>query len=250
VSCGAKFCLAATTNSGNRQSEKVETNVLKKKFLDDSNEPEKLQIVQNRQNSKKGKLIVGAFLSPVVHDLFATTLGFGGSLGFGISEVFVIEALYAGFSDEYSSAESYLESQGATLSTSDSNKVLRANVNFYNSLVGGQLLASLLYGKLSFLGLYILHFDLFALAGAGMLKTTAKSDNPNYPSSTKTDSTIVPWLGVGALFYLTHSLVFRIDYKLWFYNENIYQAADQLSSGGSRSVTTNQFNFGAEFLLF
>jgi outer membrane beta-barrel protein len=234
----------AFAEDNEEKAEKVQTEVFKKKYLDNVSGQEMLNIVQNRAYTKKHKLNLGGFIAPMSHDPFLTTLGYGASLGFSFSEMIMIEGIYFSVKDSDSSAAVTLAQTVAA-----NGLVLYPDTNPISSLTGMQLVISALYGKLSFFGAAIMHYDLYFFAGAGSLKTKQTS---KVSSSSVVQNSIIPWIGIGQYLFLLKNIALRFDYRFSFYQESIYNVsnANLNLALAKRAVNLHAFTIGVNFFLF
>jgi outer membrane beta-barrel protein len=159
-----------------------------------------LGVVQNRLYSKDGKLELGAFGGWISTDPFLSVRALGLSLGYHFSEYLALRAL----------ALKEFVSGSAALTTLQTTSGATANTNEPRSFVGGELEASVLYGKLSLLGQSILYYDFHFLGGAGVTAT----ESGNY---------VTPSLGLGQQFYLTQGVALRVDYRAMPFKEKILE---------------------------
>jgi outer membrane beta-barrel protein len=160
-----------------------------------------LSVVQNRLYSKSGKLELGAFGGSINTDPFLSVRALGGSLGYHFSEVWGLRALAFKEFVNPSSAFDELAKIGTGVT---------ANTNEPRSFAGGELEASVLYGKLSLLGKAIIYYDFHFLGGGGVTNT----ESGHY---------FTPYGGLGQQIYLGQAVALRIDYRAMHYNENIVE---------------------------
>ena len=101
-------------------------------------------------------------------------------------------------------------------------------------------MGSLFYGKLSVLGKSIIYYDFYFLGGLGLTNT----ESGNYPT---------PSLGLGQRFYLNRTLSIRLDYRLFYFYENIVEKVVPTMIGqirGQRSNWNNTVNLGINLSTF
>jgi outer membrane beta-barrel protein len=187
-------------------------------------------VVQNRIYSKAGFVEVGAFGGLVLTDPFLSVKSAGGRIGYHFSEFLSLHALgWKNFSGHSSAYTDFETTRGAV-----------PLVNEPKWFAGGEIGASLLYGKLSFLGKSIIYYDFHLLGGAGMTGT----DNGQY---------LTPFAGFGQQIYLGQSVALSIDYRLMAYYEDMVETAPAPALTGqyvrSRWNWTNSITLGVTFLL-
>lgn len=128
-----------------------------------------------------------------------------------------------------------VELSGIFLSNSERevSKEIRENNNlqpekFVNTknYVGGDLLWSPIYGKVTFLNDRIIPFDMYFSAGVGSSTTNSKEG---------TNTTF--HLGTGQIFALSKSMAFR-----WDYSWNMYQATPVADSAATTASQSNSYN--------
>lgn len=210
--------------------EKINVDAIKEKYWARGSETE-MGVVQNRTYSKAKKFEFGLFSGLVISDpwLNVTSLGFSG--GYHFNEYFALHLLYIRHFSGPSSALDIFR-----------NKFVGQgdpNTNPPNFFWGGELTASLLYGKLSVLGKLIIYYDMHATAGLGKTHT----ENGNY---------LTPFLGIGQQYFLNKLTSLRLDYRLMPYNEDIIEKANPNMPGynwGSRINWSNQVTLGITFLF-
>jgi outer membrane beta-barrel protein len=211
------------------RSEKVNVDPLKKKYwqLGDS---DALRVVQHRVYRKKNRLSLGLSYGSFNHDPFLSSYSLGGTVGYHFTEYLGISFLYWKITDGLAKANEDLITKTS----------IGVSTNPVSSLMGVELTPSLFYGKLSFLGEAIVHFDLHFLAGLGLLSAL----NGTYLS---------PWIGIGQQIYITQYLAVRADYRLTMYSEDIielYRPATLGQISSSRTTYAGAFTLGLSFLLF
>jgi outer membrane beta-barrel protein len=212
----------------NAQAERVNVESIKERYWARGDENE-LGVVQNRTYTKAGKFELGVFGGFVTTDPFLNVKNLGFSFGYHFNEY--ISAHFVYFHD-YPTASSALQ-------TFEQTEGATANTNPPRNYYGGELQASILYGKLSLVGKKIIYYDMHLTAGVGLTNT----DNGNY---------VTPSVGVGQQIFLTKSLALNIDYRLMAYHEAIYEKVITSELGqldGYRMNWTNVFSIGVEFLF-
>jgi outer membrane beta-barrel protein len=204
------------------EARKVEVDSLKKKYWE-YNQGQPLTVIQNRTYTKAGRFNLGLSAGTVANDPFLTSYTYGLIGGYNFSEYLSASILYWKATNSPSSA-----------ATAFVNTVgYGVNSNPISSLIGGEVTWSVLYGKLSLLGMAIIHFDFYLFGGVGQLST----QNGNY---------ITPWIGVGEQVFMTHSLTLSLDYRMLRYNENIVELYNPATLG---QVVANKNTYAGAFTL-
>ncbi len=208
-------------------AEKVDVENIKEKYWARGDESE-LGVVQNRLYSKSHKFELGVFGGFMTSDPFLAVKGLGASLGFHFSEVWAFHLVGWKESASPSSALETLEGSGK-----------KANTNLPQWFLGGEVAASILYGKLSLVGKKIIYYDMHLLGGAGATST----ENGTY---------FTPHVGIGQQIYLNQWSSLRVDYRLQRYDERIREKEITPILGqdvGGRTNWTNTITFGVDFLF-
>ncbi len=215
-------------------AERVNVENIKNKYWARGDESE-LGVVQNRLYSKAQKLELGIFGGVVASDPFLSVKTAGLSLGFHFSEYLALNTYYMKHLVSPSSALEYLRNPyPAGLGTDNST-----NEPKWSS--GGEVEASVIYGKLSLLGKAIIHYALHLMGGMGLTQTESGKD-------------FTQTIGIGQQFFLTRVTTLRLDYRLMHYNETILQKVGSASSPngtplGSRSNWSNTITLGVNFFF-
>lgn len=209
---------------------RVDVEQLKKQYWNDESQYE---VVQNRLFPKKNRLELQIYGGSVASDPFQSTLFGGVTLGFHFSEYVSVHALLNRDLSTPSTALRTLEGP-PTFSTTNTNPL--------NWTYGGEVLGSLIYGKLSLLGKAILYYDLHVLGGGGIVKT----DSGDY---------FAQWAGIGQQIYLARWIALRIDYRLFHYYEELKQRVPGATgypggSAGFRDNWSHTLNLGFSVFLF
>jgi outer membrane beta-barrel protein len=186
-----------SSNSGDDSGDDVDVSKLKQRYWQQTNSSD-VDVVQNRTYKKSGHVELSVFGGFVFNDPFLSIHNYGGSIGYHLSEYYSIHAVAWKYSVANSSAYNTLLGTQSVV----------ANTNPPSSFVGGELHGSLLYGKLSFAGDAIIHYDLHLIGGAGMTNTA----NGNY---------ITPVAGIGQQMFLGERCSFNVDFRVTPYHENI-----------------------------
>ncbi len=229
--------------SPDSSSQKLDIESLKKQYW--LNAPDMdLNVVQHRIYTKAWKLSLETMAGSFSGDPFVTTWAYGAKLGYYFGEYLGVHALYWKFSNSFNSAYSTLVSATAESAPPGYG----SNSNEMQSLKGSEVTWSLLYGKLSLLGKAIIHFDLFLLAGAGILNanTGATKGEQNF-------STFAYWPGIGQQFYFTPWLALRGDYRMMIYYEDVVERNTPSKIGtvsNNKQTFAPVFTVGLSILLF
>jgi outer membrane beta-barrel protein len=193
-----KTSAQSTDNSGDENSgDDMDVSKLKQRYWQQTNSSD-VDVVQNRTYKKAGHVEISVFGGFVFNDPFLTVHNYGATLGYHLNEYYSIHAV----------AWKYGVSNSSAYNTLLSSQSVAANTNPPNSFVGGELHGSLLYGKVSFAGEAILHYDLHLIGGAGMTNT----QNGNY---------ITPVAGIGQQMFLGERVSFNVDFRVTPYHEDI-----------------------------
>jgi outer membrane beta-barrel protein len=216
------------TAPGEAGAEEVDVSGIKQKYWARGEENE-LGVVQNRLYSKAKRVELSAFYALPSSDPFLAMTSYGGSLSYHFNEYFSLSGIGWKYNVRDSTAQqAFVTSVGAR---SNSNPPTR-----YFGLEGN---ASLLYGKLSFIGRKIIYYDLAFSAGLGQTGTL----NGDY---------LTPSVGVGQRFYITQRLSLRIDYRLHSFKEDIIDRTTISRFNqkiGERTNNTSTIFFGLSFLI-
>jgi outer membrane beta-barrel protein len=214
--------------------QRLETESLKHRYWD-YDLPE-FNVVQNREYKKAGRLNAQVLVGTLSHDPFLVTQGLGLSVGMNLSENIGINLMYWAISEASSPAVAALRDAENAAGV----PLYAVNVNPITSLLAAEASWSIFYGKLSFIGKMILHFDFFLTGGVGSM-------------GTQNGAIIAPWLGVGEQIYLTRFLALRADYRYLIYSESLIERNDVSTKGNilnSRTTQAPVFSLGLSFYLF
>jgi outer membrane beta-barrel protein len=215
------------------EAERVNIEAIKQKYWARGNE-EELGVVQNRMFTKERKFEFGLYGGVVSSDPFLSVYSTSLSIGYHFNEYFSF-AVYAmkNFVNP-SSALTFLRNPYPNGAGSDTS------TNEPRWCLGGEVMASIMYGKLSLVGKAIIHYDFHFIGGLGI-------------TDTESGKYATPWLGVGQQFFITRWMTLRFDYRLMFYEERILQKVGSPSSPngtylGNRANWSNSINLGLSFL--
>ncbi|MGE0616510.1 MAG: outer membrane beta-barrel domain-containing protein [Bacteriovoracia bacterium] len=186
-------------------------------------------VVQNRIYSKEKRLEVSLFGGFVSTDPFLSVKNVGGSVGFHFSEYLSVHMI--GWKS-YAGPSSALENFRQSVAGAD------ANYNLPQWFAGAEVSASVIYGKLSFIGKQILYYDFHINAGGGATGTESGKEG-----------TLL--FGLGQQIYLSQNLAFRLDYRFTRYNENIVDRFNGTNAFVTRRTNwSNVFTMGLSLFLF
>ncbi len=223
------YSAPAASASSASTPENTDVGSIKQKYWTRGDNSE-IGVVQNRIYSKAGYLEAGIFGGWILTDPFLSVHSLGGRLGYHFNEFWSVHAI--GWKDfsSHSSAYTDIESQRGAVPV----------VNNPNWFAGGELQASLMYGKLSFLGKSVIYYDFHILGGGG----TTNTENGNY---------LTPYAGIGQQIYLSKSVALTVDYRLMAYYEDLKETAPPPAATGqylySRWNWTNSITLGVSVLI-
>jgi outer membrane beta-barrel protein len=191
-----------------REGERVSVDALRQKYWENVEEGD-LRVVQNRIYTKAGKIEPGFFIGTIATDPFLSVKNWGFNLGIHINEEWAVNGLYWRDAVSQSSAQSQLrKDQG-----------IEANTNPPRTFMGGEVVWSPIYGKLSLLGQAIIHYDLHMNAGAGVRDT----------ASGRTTGLL---FGIGQQVYLSKFAALKLDYRFLTFQEDLVIKAGSTPPAG------------------
>lgn len=217
---------APNTENDAESAQEVNVKKVKQKYWAKDGDTE-AGVVQNRLYTKKRKFELGVMGGVSNQDPFIDVRLLGLLMGYHFSEYWAANLIYW----KYYVGENTAQKEFRTKSGGGVNN------NHPLSYYGGEVSASLLYGKLSMIGKKIIYFDLHLLAGAGMMNT-------------ETGQYFAPHVGIGQKIFLSRKTAFRFDYRMQRYNDRIKdkQRDPALGGGGlitgKRSVTSHNITLG------
>ncbi len=203
-----------------------------------------MKVVQNRIYTKAWKLNVELMAATFNGDPFLTYIAYGPQLGFYFGEYIGVHAMYWRMNSSFNSAYNTLVSATSTTAPPGYG----SNSNQMQSLAGGEISWSLLYGKVSLMGQAIIHFDLFLLTGAGLLQA-----NTGASQGEGSFSAMAFWPGIGEQLFLTPWVSFKVDFRLMGYSEDIVERNNPSTMGnllGHRTTFAPSVAAGLNFILF
>lgn len=208
----------------------VEVDTVKEAYWNRTSEGD-IEVVQNRQYSKKHRLSLLAGASTVSADPFLSVQSVGGAMSFHFTEAFAVSAIYKKFLVGNSS---YLDELQSGLVTGTPST---ANTNKPNAYYGSEIEWSPLYGKISLSGSSIVHYDAHFLLGLGV-------------TDTESGKYLTPNIGFGPQFYLSSRVALRLDYRFAMYKETIPERVLLTRpNAGERTNYSHQVALGVEVFL-
>jgi len=208
--------------------EKVELDSIQEKYWARGDENE-LGVVQNRTHTKKGKVAFGLLGGVVATDPFLSVNSLGGTIGYHFSEYFSLHVVgWKHFVGPSAALTTFVEIVGAT-----------TNYNPPRFYLGAEAVGSLLYGKLSVLGLAIIYYDFHLIGGLGV-------------TDTESGRYFTPSVGIGQQVYLSRFFSLRVDYRLLGYSERIIEKVVTRRIGevvGNRLNWNNSITLGVTFFV-
>jgi len=211
----------------------VEVDTVKDAYWNRTSDGE-IEVVQNRQFSKKNRVSLAANFGTVSADPFLTVYSTSAGLSYHLTETFAVTGIYKKFLVSNSGYNDDL-AKGVIITTNGGGAT--ANTNRPNAFYGGEIAWSPLYGKISLSGASIVHYDAHLLLGAGI-------------TDTETGKDFTPSIGFGPQFYLSNNLAVRLDYRFAFYKETLAQKNPLLpASASERTNYSHQVALGLEVFL-
>lgn len=180
-------------------NEKIAVEQYQQQYWKTGREREK-SVIQYKLYPRAGKWQLGLQYGFGSGDPFLSIRSIGGYIGYNFSEFWAINALYNKWSTSFSSAHSAFVTAAG----------VGTNSNPLKSFMGLESSWNLLYGKLSLLGAGIIHFDLMASLGAGIMDT----DN---------NKGMTGFFGVSQQFYLSKQFSLKVDYRGFMFREKLIE---------------------------
>ncbi len=223
-------------------AEEVNVEAIKQKYWARGDESE-LGVVQNRMYSKEKKFTLTPYVGSVSSDPFLSVKTIGGEFGYNLSEYLSVSLLYLKYFVSESSAQ---EGLNEALAAKGSPGIIPPT-NYTKSYIGGEVAASVLYGKLSLVGKAIIYYDLYLLAGLGVTQT-------------ENASSFTPSFGVGQQVYLNKWSALRFDYRVFRFNEDLLRKKHPTEAAivtapfegdvvGNRTNWSHTLTLGVNFLF-
>jgi outer membrane beta-barrel protein len=214
-------------------AERVNTDAIKEKYWARGNESE-LGVVQNRLYSKEHRWEFSLLGGVDLTDPMLSVYTLGGRIGYHFSEYFSLHLIaWKAFSGPSGTQQDLLSNK----SPGQIGDALNTNNPRWYAATEAQW--SLLYGKLSFVGEAIIHYDFHFMAGLGGMKTDSGLDFAQH-------------VGVGQEFFLGQNTFLNIDYRLVHYQETIIQQVIPTELGqsvGTRQNFSNVITVGIGFMF-
>lgn len=210
--------VAETGVSNRKKGARLDTDEYRNKYWT-SGDDASYKVVQNRTYSKAGKFELTGIFGVTHTDPFLVVRQFGGFLGYNIFEYLGVQLVYW--------KHSVKESQAKTKFRELTNDVISVPTNDPKSFIGGNLVYSPVYGKLSVMGSLIIYYDMHLIGGFGQI-------------STKNGTYSTPYGGIGQSIYLSKYLAFVFDYRITLYSETLEEV--------NRNRSDPVVNFGLKFL--
>jgi outer membrane beta-barrel protein len=219
------------------QSQYRDKKINTRKLVDDYWTPsaKKYSLIQQRYFVKSNRPMIsfggGVHVNNPQHEGFMTQL----SAGYFLSEKWGFEAQYTKSMLNGNDVIKQLDSLSGGSSTLDRTKTL--------DYVGGAILYSPIYGKMSLLGYKILYYDLIL---SGQLGQTQYQQTQSSNSTTASAPTF--GIGITQLFYLNKHISLRVDFNNRWYNAEVLKYTDG-SKVKDRTINDTQLSLGLSFML-
>jgi outer membrane beta-barrel protein len=196
-SFGGQLAFAEDTNQSSQEPKKIEVQKLRQDYWEGGEKSES-EVIQNRAYTKAHSFELNALGGVVFSDPFLANTLLGARIAYNISDTWAIHAMgWKDFVSPSDAANTFAKTAGYEALTNPPDYFYGLGVDF-----------TPIYGKLSFFGSYILHYDLGINAGAGVTGTSTGND-------------FTPYVGLSQKIYLTSHLSIGLDYHLMAYSENI-----------------------------
>ncbi len=207
--------------------ERIDVQSMKRRYWTVGNE-DLMDVVQNRQYTKKGRIETALRYGFWSDDPFVSQKSIGFSLGYHVNEFFSLHGFYAsisgGTNDAYKQAQDALRVAGSV--------TLDPVVNPAKSVMGAEARGSLVYGKLSIMGKSIIYYDLNVALGLSQHTATDGSSTGYFG-------------GFGQQFYLNRNVFLTLDYRMLFHTDKFNNPPIT-----SRSLTTSWIQLGVGVFAF
>lgn len=168
-----------------------------------------IKVVQKRLVEKDGRFELMPYVSIIPNDEFILYYPLGLRVGYHFSEAFSVEASYAYAVQQETKLATFLEGEGIGLKRADIQEKISM---FYNA----NILWAPFYGKLSFLGYKLTHFETYIGLGFGLFNTTEfPADNPNGNAKNKLSGNTI----VGFRWFINDTLNLRTEYRQYFFQK-------------------------------
>lgn len=166
-----------------------------------------IKVVQKRLVEKDGRFELVPYVSIIPNDEFIVYYPTGLRVGYHFSEAFAVELSYAYALQQDTQLATFLEDVG----------LKRAEIQekismFYNA----NILWAPLYGKLSFLGYKLTHFETYIGLGFGLFHTTEyPAENPDGNPKNKLSGNAI----LGFRWFLSDMFSVRTEYRQYFFQK-------------------------------
>ena len=169
-----------------------------------------VKIVQRREFIKDGKMEASVFGGIIPNDDFIFYITPTARFGYHFAESFMVEGSFAYAMERDTGLKSFLEDSDIGLKSADIREFIEM---YYNA----NILWSPIYGKISFLGTKLTHFDTFIGLGIGFFHTRAREDdtNPDFQSRLKPSANTV----LGFRWHITDLINVRTEYRHYFFEK-------------------------------
>jgi outer membrane beta-barrel protein len=218
------FCVHSVT-----AAERLDVDSLKKKYWE-TGSGDNLRVVQNRTYTKANRLNLGLLGGALNNDPFLNAYSYGAKVGYDFTEYFGINFSYLLGTFSYGAAyDALVTAQG-----------YGSNSNPISAIYGAEVLWSLLYGKVSVIGLSIIHFDMYLCGGLGLI-------------SAKNGKNLAPWVGIGQQAFLNRWMSLSATYRVYRYVENVVELNRPGLVGsviGNRTTYAGSVILGLNFFIF
>jgi len=171
-----------------------------------------VKIVQRREFVKDGKMEGAIFGGIIPNDDFIFYITPTARFGYHITESFMVEGSFSYAIERNTDLKSFLEESDIGLKSADIREFIKM---YYNV----SILWSPIYGKISFLGTKLTHFDTFIGLGVGFFNTSAREEdiNPVFQDRTKAAANTI----LGFRWHVTDLVNIRTEYRHYFFEKAI-----------------------------
>lgn len=189
------------------------------------------EVIQNKLYTKENRIELTPLFGLYQRVDFQDTRTLGLSAAYHFSDMWGAELMgYKMFTNDSHILRTFKETRNATV-----------EFNAERYYAGASALFTPVYGKFSFLGKKISHFDLYLSAGGGVVMTTAMRPAVS--------------AGLGQKFWVSPKWNFRVEYRWMRYNDrvNTTQGATAVQNGGvgfyEDTVNDQNLLFGISYLF-
>lgn len=179
---------------------------------------DELEVVQNRRFEKKGRFELGLHYGLLQGEDFENSTTVGGSVAYNLSNQWFVEL----------SHHKYSNKDNEFLNSLRRRYGFQPDFNRVTVQSAFQIAWVPIYAKFTLLGKKISHFELYLAAGPGLTKTTSNN--------------LTGIFTVGNKFYITEHLLFRIEWRMSRYKDNVrtLSGSTSIANGGTGSVTQTE----------